>query len=149
MLKEGVSLPPPGVDLEKEAQQRLLKVLADVPFVTLAPPNAAPAKPNQVDFTVELEVAQEPWTLVCEVKSVGQPRHVRAAVYQLRRHLTFMTNRRAYSVFIAPYLSEESIAMLREESMGFLDFAGNCFLSFGSVFIERRGAPNPSVRRRD
>jgi hypothetical protein len=49
---------------------------------------------------------------------------------------------------VAPYLSEESIAVLRSESLGYLDFAGNCFLSFGSVFIERHGAPNPATRRR-
>src|ERR1039457_4821719 len=148
MLKNPIAQPLTGSDLEKVAQDRLLEVLGGIPFITLVAPKAETATPNRVDFTVEFDAAREPWTLVCEVKALGQPRHVREAVYQLRRHLTFMPNRRAYGVFIAPYLSEESIAMLREESLGYLDLAGNCFLSFDSVFIERRGAPNPSVRRR-
>lgn len=148
MLKEHIPLHFTEHELEKVAQERLREVLSSVPFVTLASPESPSANPDGVDFTVNLDAAREPWTLVCEVKSLGQPRHVREAVYQLRRHLTFMPNRRRYGVFIAPYLSEESIAVLREESLGYLDLAGNCLLSFDSVFIERRGAPNPSVRRR-
>jgi len=32
--------------------------------------------------------------------------------------------------------------------VGFLDLAGNCFLSFGNVFISREGRPNPFSERR-
>lgn len=148
MLKEPTSPAVSEHELEKTAQGRLLEMLGGIPFVTLAPPELEPANPARADLTVSLEAAGTQWTLVCEVKRVGQPRHVREAVYQLRHRLISMRSPRVYGVFVAPYLSEESIAVLREESFGYLDFAGNCFLSFGSVFIERRGAPNPSVRRR-
>lgn len=135
-------------ELETMAQERLRAVLGDVPFVTLAAPESETAIPARADFTVALEAAGARWTLVCEVKRLGQPRQVREAVYKLRHRLIAMRSPTVYGVFIAPFLSEESIAVLREESFGYLDLAGNCFLSFGSVFIERRGAPNPSVRRR-
>src|SRR5271165_832608 len=148
MLKEPISQAVSEHELGKTAQGRLLEVLGDIPFVTLDPPELEAANPARADFTVSLEAAGAQWTLACEVKRLGQPRHVRESVYQLRHQLISMRSPRVYGVFIAPYLSEESIAVLREESLGYLDFAGNCFLSFGSIFIERRGAPNPSVRRR-
>ena len=148
MLKGAISLPLTEPELERVAQERLRAVLSGIPFVTLAAPESEAATPVRADFTVALEAAGSRWTLVCEVKRLGQPRHVREAVYQLRHHLISMQSPRVYGVFIAPYLSEESIAVLREESLGYLELAGNCFLSFGSVFIERRGVPNPSIRRR-
>jgi hypothetical protein len=100
------------------------------------------------DFTLPLDAAGEPWLLVCEVKHLSQPRHVREAAYTLRHYLLSLPNHNSYGILLAPFLSDESIAILRNDSLGYLDFAGNCFISFGSVFIERRGAPNPVTRRR-
>ncbi len=138
----------PESDLERKAEEHLRQVLTEVPFLRLAIPASIAEKPSRIDFTLPLDAAGDPWLLVCEVKSLSQPRQVREAAYNLRHHLLDLPNRKAYGILIAPYLSEESIAVLRKESLGYLDFAGNCFLSFGSVFIERRGAPNPAIRRR-
>lgn len=143
------SLPPASPSApEHAAEEQLRQVLAEVPFLTLTPSRSDDPMPPRADFTVALDVAGDPWLLVGEVKHLSQPRHVREAAYNLRHHLLALPNRKAYGVLLAPYLSEESIAVLRSESLGYLDFAGNCFLSFGSVFIERRGAPNPAIRRR-
>jgi hypothetical protein len=135
-------------DLERDAEERLCKVLAGVPFLTVAPSPPNAEIPSKADFTVTLDAAGDRWLLVCEVKRLGQPRHVREAAYNLRHHLISLPNRKAYGILLAPYLSEESIAVLRDESLGYLDFAGNCFLSFDTVFIERSGAANPTIRRR-
>jgi Transcriptional regulator, AbiEi antitoxin, Type IV TA system len=138
----------PEQNLAGTAEEHLRQVLTEVPFLTLT--NSAPNadRPGGPDFTVQLDTAGDRWLLVCEVKRLSQPLQVRAAAYDLRHHLLSLPNSKAYGILIAPYLSEESIAVLRKESLGYLDFAGNCFLSFGSVFIERRGAPNPAIRRR-
>ncbi len=148
MLKESSFALLSAFEFERLAEERLRDVLKVIPFLVVQDPAPTVAATQVPDFTVELTSAGSSWTLVCEVKRLGQPRQVREAVYQLRRHLTFLPNKRAYGVLIASYLSEESISVLREESMGYLDLAGNCFLSFDSIFIERHGAPNPSVRRR-
>jgi len=148
MLKEAIPLSVTEPDLERVARQRLREALCAVPFITLAAPESEAGSTAPSDFTVALEAAGAPWTLVCEAKRHAQPRHVREAVYQLRHRLLTLRSLSVYGVFIAPYLSDESVAVLREESMGYLDLAGNCFLSFDSVFIERRGAPNLPVRRR-
>jgi hypothetical protein len=135
-------------DLANKAEEHLRQVLTEVPFLTLASSVSNADAPAGAAFTVQLDTAGDRWLLVCEVKRLSQPRQVRAAAYNLRHHLLSLPNNKAYGILIAPYLSEESIAVLRKESLGYLDFAGNCFLSFGSVFIERRGAPNPVIRRR-
>jgi hypothetical protein len=145
MLKAANSISLKESALEGVALERLREVLCGIPFVTLEPPGSETTTPTNY-FSIALEAAGARWTLVCDVKRLGQPRHVREAVYRLR-HSIAMRSERIYGVFIAPYLSEESIAVLREESLGYLDLAGNCLLSFDSVFIERRGVPNPSVRR--
>lgn len=148
MLKLDPSLPSSPSAPEKAAEEHLRRVLAEVPFLTLNPSPSNDPMPPGADFTVPLDAAGDHWLLIGEVKHLSQPRHVREAAYNLRHHLLALPNRKAYGVLVAPYLSEESIAVLRSESLGYLDFAGNCFLSFGSVFIERRGAPNPAIRRR-
>jgi hypothetical protein len=148
MLKVDSSPPVSPSAPENAAEEHLRQVLAEVPFLTLTPSPSDQPMPPRADFTVALDVAGDHWLLVGEVKHLSQPRHVREAAYNLRHHLLALPNRKAYGVLVAPYLSEESIAVLRSESLGYLDFAGNCFLSFGSVFIERRGAPNPAIRRR-
>jgi hypothetical protein len=55
----------------------------------------------------------------------------------------------AYGVFAAPYISPEAAAICTGEGIGYLDFAGNCFLSFGQVHIERTGNANPFTDNRD
>jgi hypothetical protein len=148
MLKSGYSSRLSAQDLASKAEEHLRQVLTEIPFLTLASSASNADVPARADFTVPLDTAGDRWLLVCEVKRLSQPRQVRAAAYNLRHHLLSLPNNKAYGILIAPYLSEESIAVLRKESLGYLDFAGNCFLSFGSVFIERRGAPNPAIRRR-
>lgn len=47
-----------------------------------------------------------------------------------------------YPLVIAPYLSEESIAICKEEDVGYLDLSGNCHLEFGGIYLHVEGKPN-------
>lgn len=137
-------------NLEQLAAGRLQAALGGVPFLRLGKPSMEQFSGSRVaDFTLPIEVRGQSWTLVCEVKNVGQPRFVREGAFQLRKYLQSLPSHQAYGIFIAPYLSEESAALLREESLGYLDFAGNCFLSFDGVFVERSGSPHTPERRRE
>ncbi len=137
-------------NLEDLAGERLQEVLGGVPFLRPGKPSTQRVSGSRApDFTLPIEVRGQSWTLACEVKSVGQPRFVREGAFQLRKYLQSLSSQRAYGIFIAPYLSEESAALLREESLGYLDFAGNCFLSFDGIFVERSGAPHTPERRRE
>jgi Transcriptional regulator, AbiEi antitoxin, Type IV TA system len=150
MLKIANSLKSNSSNLEYLAAERLQAALGGVPFLRLGKPSMEQFSGSRVaDFTLPIEVRGQSWTLVCEVKNVGQPRFVREGAFQLRKYLQSLSSHQAYGIFIAPYLSEESAALLREESLGYLDFAGNCFLSFDGVFVERSGSPHTPERRRE
>jgi hypothetical protein len=150
MLKHAVPLKSQGLSSEIAAAERLKTALSGVPFLKPGDPFFERSRGSAAaDFTLPIEAHGQPWTLVCEVKHSGQPRFVREGAFQLRKYLQGQSSANTYGVMIAPYLSEGSTALLREESLGYLDFAGNCFLSFDRVFIERSGSPHTPERRRE
>jgi hypothetical protein len=148
MLKSGKSVKSEMLAVEDLAADRLQTVLRGIPFLRLGEPSRQTST-SQADLTLPIEARGQSWTLVCEVKSMGQPRFVREGAFQLRKYLQALSSHHAYGIFIAPYLSEESISLLRDESLGYLDFAGNCFLSFDGVFVERSGSPRAPEQRRE
>ena len=85
--------------------------------------------------------------MVLEVKSSGQPRIARTAAYQLAR----LRNQDPglYGVFAAPYISPQTAEICIQEKLGYLDLAGNCRLTFGQIYIEQAGMPNPYAEKRD
>ncbi len=100
-----------------------------------------------MDIVAQINVSGKPHTLVCEVKSNGQPRHVRTALLQLREYVSRL-EKDATPILIAPYLSPEGQALCRESETGFLDLRGNARLVFDGVFIERIvGNKPPAIRR--
>jgi hypothetical protein len=85
--------------------------------------------------------------MLVDVKGSGQPRIVRDAVNQLLRYQSETSG--AYGVLVAPYISPQSARLCVENGIGYVDLAGNCRLSFGSVYVERDGKPNPAPQRRE
>lgn len=100
-----------------------------------------------VDIVAETEFAGRPIRLVVEVKSNGQPRMAHQAAYELKRYLD-LSGQEGVPMFMAPYLSEQSQAVCREEGIAYLDFEGNARIAFDSVFIDRQveGKPDPERR---
>jgi hypothetical protein len=52
----------------------------------------------------------------------------------------------AYGIFIAPYISPDAGKICEDAGIGYLDLAGNCLLSFETIYIRQAGAPNPKVQ---
>ena len=135
--------------LEDGAVAALEALLRQVPAITLVGIDQEEKLPNRgVDFVAHVDTPAGRHALVCEVKSAGQPRHVRMASLRLRDYIA-RHEHGATPVFIAPYLSPETQALCRKESLGFLDFEGNARLLFDTVFIERLVASKPVVERRE
>lgn len=136
-------------NVERQAVGALRLLLEQVPALKVLDIEHEALTPDHgVDIVAHIEVSGRPHTLVCEVKSSGQPRHVRLALLQLR-DLTANQAKDATPVFIAPYLSPEAQALCREQEVGYLDLEGNARLTFCSVFIERQVASKPAVERRE
>ena len=100
-----------------------------------------------IDIFATVRVAKQRQRLALEVKNNGQPRVARAAAYQLARLLEREPD--LYCVFAAPYISPQTAEICIKEKIGYLDLAGNCRLTFGKVYIEQEGKPNPFAEKRD
>lgn len=93
-----------------------------------------------VDLLARFRVGAEAKALICEVRPVGQPRHLREALTRLRGIRERVPE--GYPVVIAPYISPQSAALVRQNGAGYLDLSGNCYLAFDNVLIEKEGKPN-------
>ncbi len=135
-------------DLENRVKERLEELFIKVPFIRLKrwKKEARTPEGRRVDLAAEILAKGEPWQLLVEVKSSGEPRYVRGAVQQLRSLLS--NRRRAYGIVSAPYISADAGKICRDEGIGYLDLAGNCGLTFANLFIERQGIPKPTEARR-
>ncbi|MBU1180840.1 MAG: hypothetical protein KKF00_01445 [Proteobacteria bacterium] len=134
--------------LERKAESTLKQCLDKVPFVQITDIQKEPrAVGAQIDFTVEMTAYGMKQLLAVEVKRTGQPKAAREAINSLLRWLSL--NAGAYGVFIAPYISSQTAEICWQEGVGYCDFAGNCLLTFGGVYIEKSGNPNPFSEKRE
>lgn len=134
-------------NLEAEAAEAIGALLRTIPFIRMAKVELTPPSSN-FDILAEFSLDGNRRRLACEVKSVGQPRHVRAALLQLRKAAEKF-DPPAMPIFIAPYLSQEARALCREFDVGYLDLVGNVRITFDNVFIERQVDTKPSGVQRN
>jgi len=146
VLKEPNSLEA----LEREAVRLLQDVLARVPPVRVQETYSEPER-GGVDFEIVLEVNGTPHRLICEVKSNGQPRYVREAIFQLDEFESQRADQwgKPTKVFVAPFLSEEARAICRDHDVGYLDFEGNAWLAFDGIYIETSGPRRSKPEKRE
>jgi hypothetical protein len=136
-------------DLDQQAAVALRALLQEVPAIKIREVNIEPAGPDRgIDILAKINVSGQRYSIVCEVKSNGQPRHVRMGLLQLRNYVAHHEPR-SLPVFIAPYLSAEARALCREEKVGYLDLEGNARLVFDGVFIERLVPGKPAAAHRE
>ncbi len=131
-----------GNDIIKDARTGLESALSGIPFVEIKEirSNAGVDK-KVVDLIVKVLVSGKPATFIVEVKSKGEPQTTRVAVAQIQSFLQAYPG--SYGIFIAPYLSDASRQICKEAGIGCMDLAGNAFLTFRNIFIDRSGRPNP------
>lgn len=127
----------------EKAQKSLESVLSKVPFIILKE-----VKTNNIitDFIVNFLISGKPAKFIVEVKSLGEPRIVRMAVAQVKSSLKDFKN--SYGIVIAPYLSDAGMQICKEAGVGCIDFAGNAFISYKNIFIDRTGIPNTFITKR-
>jgi hypothetical protein len=135
--------------LDERAAKALTSLLQEVPAIKIREVTVEPAGPERgIDILARINVSGQQYTIACEVKSSGQPRHVRMGLLQLRNHLAH-SRLSSLPLLIAPYLSDEARALCRDEKVGFLDLEGNARLVFDGVFIERLVPTRPAAARRE
>ncbi|MCK4325257.1 hypothetical protein KAU86_00010 [bacterium] len=96
-------------------------------------------------FKIKTQNRQE-WLLVCEIKELLQPRMAREISAQFKEKLANLN--KVYPVVITTFLGERTREILKKGGIGYLDLAGNCYLEFNNIYIERIVDKNPFVDKR-
>ncbi|WAC73990.1 type IV toxin-antitoxin system AbiEi family antitoxin [Roseateles sp. SL47] len=135
------------LNFEAEAESLLRGVLAKAPGLKVQALRTSLDLPDTgIDIVCSISVLERQHELVCEVKTTGQPRHVREAIFQLKR---YVAQRDGIPIFIAPYLSEDARALCIESGVGYLDGYGNAHIAFPGFFVSCTMAGKPTAERRD
>jgi len=100
----------------------------------------------RADAIAEVGVGGLRKELVIEVKSSGEPRVAEQAITHLRRLAKLRPG--SYGVFAAPYISERSRELCKAEGIGYVDLAGDSYLRFASVLVDRVGRESKSKEQR-
>lgn len=129
-------------DAETEAKKSLKSFFSGIPFVKLKESKTNVRIGNKViDIVVSALVSGKPAKFIVEVKTQAEPRFVRMAAAQIKSYLQNYKN--SYGILVAPYLSDSSRQICKESGVGCIDLAGNAFLSFRNIFIDKGGIANP------
>ena len=89
---------------------------------------------------------QQEWLLLCEIKRLLQPRIAREMSTRFKERIVNLNG--VYPVLITTFIGERTREILKKEGVGYLDLAGNCFLEFNNVYIEKIVDKNPFVDKR-
>lgn len=128
-------------------KDELEQTLRDISFLQIGQSVLqAPLTGGQVDLLVELKAKNSLLRVLVEVKSLGEPRVIRSAIQQLKEYMDRIED--TYAVVAAPYISDDTARLCKQNGVGYIDLAGNCFLNFDQVYIERKNYPNPAVEKR-
>jgi len=134
-------------NLEIKARDALLDCLQDIPFLQVMNATLQPEYGgDRTDLRVILKLNGEIRNIIAEIKRNGELRYARQAVNQLLRYLQYSPG--TYGVFIAPYISSGAAKLCLEEGIGYVDLAGNCHISFETIYIHKEGKANPFTRKR-
>ncbi len=148
MVKRIVTVKKSGKNIEEQVENALQESLAKVPFIkVLSVQRDLKFGQMKVDLFAQIKVGTDEKCLVVEVKSNGQPRYARQAVNQLLRFRDL--NPQCYCIFMAPYISPRAAEICIESDIGYMDLAGNSFLNFEKVHIEKTGQPNPYSEKKE
>jgi len=143
MLKSGDPMNP------DKAVELLRAALLEVPGVDrMEIVTSSAVADTPIDFVCRVTVHGREHVLAGEVKSNGQPRHVQAALFQLKRYVEQQLGV-VIPLFIAPYLSEDARALCVESNVGYLDLQGNARIAFPGFFLSRTMAERPASERRE
>ena len=133
--------------VEREAKNAILASLGDVPFVKIEIVSSPVLSPGcNPDFYIATQIENKTCNLIVEVGTNGEPRFARQAVNHIFRCRSEFPG--DYPIFIAPYISPRSAAICLEADIGYIDFAGNCHLSFQNIYVHKEGNPNPYTNKR-
>ncbi|HEB35197.1 hypothetical protein LCGC14_0654690 [marine sediment metagenome] len=119
-------------------ENKIKEVLCEIPSISIekTKKDVRISPLFQADLIIEIFLNNKKKNIVVEIKTVGEPRYIRSAVQQLSSYLRKTID--VYGIIAAPYISEKTGEVCKEANIGYIDLSGNCFLSFDSIYIEKK-----------
>jgi len=139
-----------GMELVQKLEEKLKEIFSRVRGIEwLGLRRESVVSDKRVDLDFNVQCNESSFRVLVEVKSNGLPRTLREAARQLKlisRSFADLSN--AYQIVAAPYISDVGMDLCKEEGVGCFDLVGNCYISFGTIYIEMRGNKNllPTTR---
>lgn len=87
------------------------------------------------DISVQITVGSERWQIFLEI--ISNPKQTERTVSILRSFIT--GKKRTYGMIGLPTPSPQAKSICREQGVGYIDTAGNCYMSFANVLVDREG----------
>jgi len=130
-------------------ENKIKEVLCDIPLISIEKTKkyVRIAPLFQADLILEIFLNNKKKNIVVEIKTVGEPRYIRSAVQQLSSYLKKTID--AYGIIASPYISEKTGEICKEGNIGYIDLTGNCFLSFDTIYIEKKNYKSIVYRKRE
>jgi transcriptional regulator with AbiEi antitoxin domain of type IV toxin-antitoxin system len=98
---------------------------------------------ENIDLIATIEFGDQFIDLLILIGSSGEPRILKSKIMDL-----MSVQKSGYLVYMAPYISKNSRAIIMENDVGFIDFSGNAYISFDNVLISRTGYENKFKKKR-
>lgn len=129
------------------ARERIYDLVRNIPFISDIEvidvlPGPAARTCGDLEATIHFEGDRLPIILWFEIRSRGERKFVEQFI-QIRQRC----EKPEQLVFVAPYISTESAAFLREKRCSYMDLSGNCFISAEPLFISVQGKSNQFLRQ--
>jgi len=120
---------------EKEIQKLILKKLPKLIFGIEIVRVRSGNKSTLWDLAIQVRMGKVSKWFICEIKSRGEPLYLYQAIGRLRQ--APRVKKGDYPVIITSSISEQGQKICKEAGVGYVDLAGNIFLKFDSVLIEK------------
>ena len=103
----------------------------------------AAAAVQRPDLMATLRSGNKRYDLLVEVRSSGEPRFIAEAAGYMAR-----LRGAGHPVIVAPFISERGRELCKSLDIGCVDLAGNAYLKFDGIWIEKWGRENPRKEKR-
>lgn len=115
-------------------RELLLKKILRIPVIS----NCEVREITADGFQIDLEFTDKKHVLICvHVMKNAYPKQVKKITDEFQG-----TDKGCSLAIVAPYISDETGKLCRENHLGYFDFSGNCFLCLHSLYISENGNPN-------
>lgn len=137
-----------GSQYEQLAREEFCRTFDAIPFVSDV--EIFSTTGQQSDFgdfyaIVHFENDEEPMHFLIEVKSKGERRYVNQFMHMASQY----NNDADYYVFMAPYFSEESAQIMKNEGYSYMDLSGNCYILTKRIILHVSGQANKYLEKRE